>query len=75
MVNSISSYTSLTLSQKSLTNTTSLPKKKKTTTFLSFPFSSHIFLATNQNSHLNATKKKKKIQLKDTLKFIKKTMI
>lgn len=74
MVNSISSYTSLTLSQKSLTNTTSLPKKKKTTTFLSFPFSSHIFLATNQNSHLNATKKKK-IQLKDTLKFIKKTMI
>ena len=36
MVNSISSYTSLTLSQKSLTNTTSLPKKKKKLQ-LSFP--------------------------------------
>ena len=42
MVNSISSYTSLTLSQKSLTNTTSLPKKKKKN--FNFPFPSFPFL-------------------------------
>ena len=64
MVNSISSYTSLTLSQKSLTNTTSLPKKKKKLQ-LSCPFLLvPTFSLQPIRTHILMQPKKKKISTK-----------